>query len=692
MKFKRLLSVLLSVILLVSCFTGIGVASVATEDGESLTVIGASIRISGVQGLRFVGEISKENVLITGEDANFGFILIPQTMIGKNEKITVETAGVRAVPAKKLLTETEEYCQFSAVLTEIPAEFYGSDIVARVYFRQGEAYTYSTQISRSIKTVAELILSAEKPTDQELSVARQVMAAYEAVGTDILVNAEDIWNLKVKTPTVVEDFSLAPNEFYLKVENEQPIIGVFNQSIDLAVNSANAFWKEHKSELEEGYFQKSNFVIKPVSYTELTASDPKILVYGGTDKNALLYTTDDEITFRFSCYSGETLVSVPYIKYEIYNEATGMTSRGYVDASSGTATVTVSATGKVGAVYVDASACDASKNKITENITTIDGYHFRGSAIVDSQSITMSVETPSDFDNFWNTQKTALYSSPIEIIEMVEKQSGKSGFKLFYVELKCNVYSGETDGIVSGYLTYPISASSSSKINLRVAFKGYSFSASSPSYNAGAATFSVCAHSIDCELAISDSSYLSEQEKKNTIFDKTANSNRETAYFRGMIMRDLQAARFMMEYFGEKGIGDGKGKGFWNGTNFIASGGSQGAFQAIAVAALDENITYLNVSIPWMCDVKAANGRRKSDFIMDYTSALEYYDTTSFAHLITCKTRVSFSLGDATAPVSGVIAFYNALTCEKTLVASQNASHSAWLQPTEYELREASQH
>ena len=689
MKFKRLLSVLLSVILLVSCFTGIGVASVATEDGESLTVIGASIRISGVQGLRFVGEISKENVLITGEDANFGFILIPQTMIGKNEKITVETAGVRAVPAKKLLTETEEYCQFSAVLTEIPAEFYGSDIVARVYFRQGEAYTYSTQISRSIKTVAELILSAEKPTDQELSVARQVMAAYEAVGTDILVNAEDIWNLKVKTPTVVEDFSLAPNEFYLKVENEQPIIGVFNKSIDLAVDSAMALWREKRSELEEGFFEKSSFSYEPIS---LSSADKKICVYGGTDKNPLSYTKNDEITFRFACYSGEKLVSVPYIKYEIYNEATGMTSRGYVDASSGTATVTVSATGKVGAVYVDASACDASKNKITENITAIDGYHFRGSAIVDSQSITMSVETPSDFDNFWNTQKTALYSSPIEIIEMVEKQSGKSGFKLFYVELKCNVYSGETDGIVSGYLTYPISASSSSKIDLRVAFKGYSFSASSPSYNAGAATFSVCAHSIDCELANSDSSYLSEQEKKNTIFDKTANSNRETAYFRGMIMRDLQAARFMMEYFGEKGIGDGKGKKFWNGTNFIASGGSQGAFQAIAVAALDENITYLNVSIPWMCDVKAANGRRMSDFIMDYTSALEYYDTTSFAHLITCKTRVSLSLGDATAPVSGVIAFYNALTCEKTLVASQNASHSAWLQPTEYELREASQH
>ena len=144
----------------------------------------------------------------------------------------------------------------------------------------------------------------------------------------------------------------------------------------------------------------------------------------------------------------------------------------------------------------------------------------------------------------------------------------------------------------------------------------------------------------------------------------------------------------MVEYFGEKGIGDGKGKQMWNGETFIAAGGSQGAFQSIAVAALDKNITELNISIPWMCDVKAANGRRKSDFIMGYTAALEYYDTTSFAHLITCKTIVSASLGDSICPASGVVSFYNALACEKTLSYSQNASHSAWLQSGSYKIYE----
>ena len=419
---------------------------------------------------------------------------------------------------------------------------------------------------------------------------------------------------------IVEDFSLMPNEYCIKVENGQLQLGVFSASFTQAATKALAMLKEklQGDEVlywENGYFEKGNFELTPVFYTDLKSSDAKICVYGGTDKNALSYIENDKITFRVACISGDKLVGVPYLKYDIYNDTTGKKKSGGVDASSGFASITVDATGEAGVVYIDVAACDASYNKITNNIQAIDNYHFRGSAIVNLKDIQMSVPAPSDFDAFWQVQKDSLYSKPIEIIKMVEKTTGKSGFKLFYVELKCNVYSGETNGIVSGYLTYPIKTSSDSKIALRVAFKGYSFSASEPTYQDGPAIFSVCAHGIDCEKANSDSSYLKQQESKNTIFDKTSNSNKETAYFRGMILRDLQAARFMVEYFGEKGIGDGKGKGMWNGTTFTATGGSQGAFQAIAVGALDKNITDLNISIPWMCDLKAANGRKKSDFI-----------------------------------------------------------------------------
>ena len=59
MKLKRVLAVLLSVVILLACFTGISVVSADADDHGSLNVVGASIRISGVQGLRFVGKYRK---------------------------------------------------------------------------------------------------------------------------------------------------------------------------------------------------------------------------------------------------------------------------------------------------------------------------------------------------------------------------------------------------------------------------------------------------------------------------------------------------------------------------------------------------------------------------------------------------------------------------------------------------------
>ena len=491
---------------------------------------------------------------------------------------------------------------------------------------------------------------------------------------------------------IVQDFSLMPNEYCIKVENGELQVCVFSSNFTEAVEGAQKILKDKLVgdeilEWDDGYCEKGSFELSSTPYVAGTTGS--LRVYGGTHKNPLSYTEEDEIIFRLSCLSGNQLIGVPWIKYELYNDTTGKSESGYADASTGTATIKVPATGKPGVVYIDAVACDANKQKITSAVT-IDDYHFRGSAIVNLKKIKMSVGIPKDFDSFWEEQKTALYNKPLEILEMRELQSGKSGFKLFYVELKCNVYDNEKDGIASGYLTYPTSASANSKLDLWVAFKGYSFSPSDPSYNEGAATFSVCAHSLDCEQAKTDNAYLMQQESKNTIFSDLYNRDKEKCYFRGMILRDLQAARFMVEYFGEKGFGDGKGKGMWNGEKFTASGGSQGAFQAIAVGALDKNITLIKASIPWMCDVKGSNGengRKKSTFIPNYQTALEYYDTTSFAHLITCEVYVGASLGDGICPASGVVAFYNALKCEKkTLAFDQNASHSAWLQSGDYRI------
>ena len=183
---------MLSVVMLLGAI-GTACVAFASEFSEIVTMEGAAIRTTGVQGLKFVGKLHKNTNIQIAENAEFGILLIPQSVVGKNEQITVETTEVKIVPAYNRMSETEDYIEFNAVLTDIPAEFYGTDILARAYLNNNGTYYYSNQISRSVKSVADLILGAYKPNSTDISVANTVIALYNQVGNDILVNANDIW-------------------------------------------------------------------------------------------------------------------------------------------------------------------------------------------------------------------------------------------------------------------------------------------------------------------------------------------------------------------------------------------------------------------------------------------------------------------------------------------------------------------
>lgn len=162
---------------------------------SNLTIEGAQIRTQGEQGIRFVAKVDKNSFdLVAGEYANFGIIMLPRSMVDHDALITVDTFSVKNVKAKNILTETNEYYEFTAVLTNIPAEFYGTDIVARAYVNAGDRYVYSDQLCRSVKTVAQMILDDKDALPIDVNVAQKVMSAYNAVGNDITVDADTVWN------------------------------------------------------------------------------------------------------------------------------------------------------------------------------------------------------------------------------------------------------------------------------------------------------------------------------------------------------------------------------------------------------------------------------------------------------------------------------------------------------------------
>jgi len=191
---RKFLSVIVSILMLSMLIGTLGIFSGAAVS-DTILLEGAQIRTEGVQGLRFVAKIDKSAYsLTTGENANFGILIIPQNKLGKGELIDVDTETVGIVPAKNIMENTDEYYRFTAVLTGLPAEFYGTEIVARAYVEQDGVYTYSNQLARSVKTVAEMILDNIDATETEVQVANEVLAKYEQVGDDITVNYNEILN------------------------------------------------------------------------------------------------------------------------------------------------------------------------------------------------------------------------------------------------------------------------------------------------------------------------------------------------------------------------------------------------------------------------------------------------------------------------------------------------------------------
>ena len=187
---------------LVLILAALAVPASADPGVQGIEILGASIRTEGEQGLRFVGKIQKTGdiALTTGNDANFGILLIPETQLAANAEITEGTTDVMVVPAKYLLDQAAveavdltydgDYYYFSAVLTGIPAEFYGTNLVARAYVNNGGTYSYSAQVKRSVQYVAQAIKTEQGGSAP--AYVDTVLADYEAVGSDILVNAQNL--------------------------------------------------------------------------------------------------------------------------------------------------------------------------------------------------------------------------------------------------------------------------------------------------------------------------------------------------------------------------------------------------------------------------------------------------------------------------------------------------------------------
>ena len=392
---------------------------------------------------------------------------------------------------------------------------------------------------------------------------------------------------------------------------------------------------------------------------------------GATDKNPITYAVGEEMHFTVSLFAGEERASCVKLKYILKGDDGRTIQRGTQDGKDGVLKLTT----KIdvpGFVSLQVMACDKY------GVALPDVEPFTGGAGADISKIQKAIAEPEDFDAFWKDQVAKLDGTAPDLLEAREVTSPDSAFTVYAIKIRFCAQN-TWGNYVSGYLSVPKNAAKG-QLALNVEYMGAGIFDINKVCTADTATLVVSAHSI--ELGRDSTYYGGLMNSTLKDYMNAHNQTRDSVYFREMILRDIQAVRFMKQYFGADGA-DARFKGFWNPEGgVVLSGGSQGGFQAVAVAALEpEGIPQININYPWMCDIGGCgkDGRMASTFMPDYTPALEYYDTVHFGKRLKCTVMIEKEgLGDDVATVTGVTVFWNNLNpgITRKIVYVQNMSHS----------------
>ncbi len=380
----------------------------------------------------------------------------------------------------------------------------------------------------------------------------------------------------------------------------------------------------------------------------------KVYFLGDTDKNPLEYEIGEKMVFEVTLYGDGKVISAPYLKYELSADD-GKTSQGFVEAPKGKATIEASCE-TAGFVRLKVYPCDSDKNVISKSNVSI----FEGGACADFEGITQTKTEPSDFDTFWSAQTALLDNiTPIATDAVLVSGHNHADFDVYDVKIPC--VNGSRP--VSGYVSVPKNAEAGS-LKLCAAYQGYGVDTAYITCKAGYITFYMNPHGIENNK---DAQYYADLKAGELSgFAFSGNSPAESSYLRNMLLRDLQGVRYLMSEYAD----------LWNGKDIEIQGGSMGAFQATAIAALlGDKATKLSIQIPWMCDAGAETEGRLGGWRPSYCDDLRYYDTVNFAKRVKAPVTITAGLGDYICPPSGIVVLYKAFSTDKELTFIQNKTH-----------------
>ena len=436
------------------------------------------------------------------------------------------------------------------------------------------------------------------------------------------------------------------------------------------------------------------------SFAHADALD-KAWLKGTTDKDPVCYKPGETMVFTVEPQGvrGELPAGAYFLKWERSGDD-GVSEKGS-EPFTGKPFVYKTRIAKPGFVRLYAEVVDASGRPFTRRHRRFTGdpntpegrralkrlrrekkkVFFDGGAGADIDTLRQAAPEPADFDAFWARQKAELAKVPFNA-KRVEVPCDNPDVRLYAVSVDC------TGGMpVTGYLSIPKAAEKGKKYSIHIGTPGYGvgeqFAPRHPSSDQ--IQFKINAHGFLLrEFGGTDEYYRTYGDKimsngHTYAFDPQQNSNTETSYFRGMILRLIRALQYTKS-FPE-----------WDGKNLYVSGGSQGGAFAIWGAGCGEGVTRVSSSITGFCDVGAELvGRLRGEWPkIKFVEALGYFDPVNFAKRIPATCRVEIpraGLGDYTCPPSGIAILWNNLKCPRSILWMQGSEHGYI--PPDYEGRD----
>lgn len=380
-------------------------------------------------------------------------------------------------------------------------------------------------------------------------------------------------------------------------------------------------------------------------------------ITGFLDRADVRYQPGEEMLFSFLLQENDKPTAGKF-RITRYGDD-GKTETFDVETKPGVPAVCRTSLAQPGFVMVKAVLLDKDGKAVKRNwLNNVCNVEFGMGACVAPEKLKQGVPEPADFDAFWRKAKAELAAVPMRVLEK----------KLVKETEISRVYDVKIAAVgkrpVSGYLAIPRNAKPHS-LPIQLLFHGYGVQSAEIIESKDAIVFFINAHGIENGREAEYYRKLADGELKDYGFSSDENQIPDTCYFKNMILRNLRGLEFV------------RSLPEWDGKTTYAQGGSHGAFQALAIAALADGISGCNINIPWLCDLGGIKVGRLRGWRPDYAPGLAYFDTVNFASRVKCLVDISAAgLSDWVCPPSGVWVLFNNLKGKAYMTVFQGLNHA----------------